>query len=347
MNKTLNKITYKKSGVNIKKADKLIDALTKNSQCKISNVLEGIGGFASLYKLNMAKLKNPVIVSGTDGVGTKLKIANLLNNHRYIGQDLLAMCVNDVITTGAKPLFFLDYLSTGKININLHSTVLKSISRACKSIDIPLIGGETAEMPGMYKNNEYDLAGFCVGIVDKKDIINSSRVKKGDIIIGFKSSGLHSNGFSLINKLIEENIISINKEYKNINLKNSLIKPTELYVELINILTSQIDIHGVSHITGGGITGNLPRIIPDKLSANINLYSWKIPKLFQLIQDKAKLSIYDMLETFNCGLGMIIIIDKNDYNKAKKIISKTKFKPMIVGEISDKKDNKPIVYIND
>jgi phosphoribosylformylglycinamidine cyclo-ligase len=294
--------------------------------------------------LDIKKYKNPVIVCGTDGVGTKLKLASKLNEHRYIGQDLLAMCVNDVITSGATPLFFLDYLATSKVDIKLHTQVLKGIKRACESIGIPLIGGETAEMPGMYSKNDYDLAGFCVGVVDKKNIINKNRVKRGNILIGFESSGFHSNGFSLINKLIENRSLSLSQKFKNTNLGKALIKPTKLYVDIFELLRSKVDINGAAHITGGGLTENLPRVIPDKYTTYIDEGMLKIPDIFKLIQEKAGLDRKEMLKTFNCGFGMVLIIKKDDIDIFKKIFSKTKYKPKIIGYIGNRNNNKNIVY---
>jgi phosphoribosylformylglycinamidine cyclo-ligase len=344
MKKKINKLTYEKSGVSIKNADKLIGNISKKTKNTHPNVLAGIGGFSSLYALDIKKYKNPVIVCGTDGVGTKLKLASKLKQHRYIGQDLLAMCVNDVITSGATPLFFLDYLATSKVDIKLHTQVLRGIKRACESINIPLIGGETAEMPGMYNKNDYDLAGFCVGVVDKKNIINKNRIKKGNILIGFESSGFHSNGFSLINKLIENRSLSLTQKFKNTDLGKVLIKPTKLYVDIFELLRGKININGAAHITGGGLTENLPRVIPDKYTAHIDESSLKIPDLFKLIQEKAMLSKQEMLRTFNCGIGMVLIINKNDIDTFSKIFNKTQYKPKIIGYIDNHNNNNNIVY---
>ena len=344
MKKTLNKLTYAKSGVNIKKADKLIGNLKKGVNPKNSNVVAGIGGFSSLYALDIKKYSNPMIVAGTDGVGTKLKLATLFNEHRYIGQDLLAMCLNDVITSGAEPLFFLDYLATSKIDVQLHTKVLRGIKKACNSVKIPLIGGETAEMPGMYKNKDYDLAGFCVGIVDKHNLIDKKLIKNGDLIIGIPSSGFHSNGYSLINKMIETNIISLKKKYDGIDLRKALIKPTKLYADLFYNLQKKISIHGAAHITGGGITDNVPRILPDKFMAKINLSSWSLPKIFKLIQTKAALADQDMLKTFNCGIGMVLIIDKKDLKKLLLVTTKLKYKPKVIGSIVKRNNSKPMLY---
>ena len=346
MKKTLTTLTYSKSGVNIKNADKLIGNIKKGQSPRFPNVVAGIGGFSSLYALDIKKYKEPLIVAGTDGVGTKLKLAALFNEHRYIGQDLLAMCLNDVITSGAEPLFFLDYLATSKIDVKLHTKVLKGIKKACHLVNIPLIGGETAEMPGMYNNKDYDLAGFCIGIVDKDKMINKKLIKDDDVIIGIPSTGLHSNGYSLVNKMIETKSLSIKKNYNGINLPHTLIRPTKLYSDLFKVLQNKIQIHGAAHITGGGITDNIPRILPDKYMAKIDLTSWSFPNIFKLIQEKAMLTKLDMLKTFNCGIGMVLIIDKKDINKLFMLAAKLKYRPKVIGCIEKKNTYESISYEN-
>ncbi|MEC9205952.1 MAG: phosphoribosylformylglycinamidine cyclo-ligase [Pseudomonadota bacterium] len=345
MKKKSKKITYSNSGVNIAKAERLIQDFSKTNSDKNANVLSGIGGFSSLYKLDIKKIKTPIIVSSTDGVGTKLKLAKLLNEHNYIGQDLVAMCVNDIITSGATPLFFLDYLATGKLNLKLHQTVLKSIRTACKKIKIPLIGGETAEMPGMYNQNEYDLAGFCVGIVDKKNIINIKNIKSGNIIIGLNSSGIHSNGFSLINKLISSKRLSLVKRFGTKTLKKILINPTKLYVDIIHKIKNKIKINGIANITGGGLTGNIPRIIPDGLKAEILLSSWKIPEVFSYIQQQASLNTKELLKILNCGIGMIIIIDKKEILKTKNLLRELNCQYRVIGYITKSINKQKISYV--
>tara|TARA_B100001123_G_scaffold420989_1_gene528031 strand:- start:487 stop:1512 length:1026 start_codon:yes stop_codon:yes gene_type:complete len=340
MKKSSNKLTYAKSGVDIKKANKLINTLKSKSKNIKPNIISPIGGFCSLYKLD--KIKNPVIVSGTDGVGTKLRLAKILRKHQFIGQDLLAMCVNDVITSGATPLFFLDYLATGKLDLNIHSTVLKSIKNACNRYKVPLIGGETAEMPSIYSGSDYDLAGFCVGIVDKKNIINGKKIKNKDIIIGLYSNGIHANGFSLINKLVEKKKILLNKKIKGKTIGEILIKPTTIYADIIKKLLPRLN--GIANITGGGLTENIPRIIPENLCAKIYLDSWKFPNIFNLIQQKANLNINQMLETFNCGIGMILIARESDVKTICDIIEKNKYNYQIIGAIVKKNKNKRIIY---
>ena len=344
-NKQKTKINYQKSGVNIARADKLVSSLKSGRSIIDKGVLSDIGGFSSLYKIN-SKIKDPVIVSGTDGVGTKLKIANKLKIHKYIGQDLVAMCVNDVITSGAKPLFFLDYLATSKINQNIHSDVLKSIKNACYKCEMSLIGGETAEMPGMYHKDDYDLAGFCVGIVSQKKIISPRNVKNGNIILGLPSSGFHSNGFSLINKLIETKRLKLTKVFQKKNIGSVLIKPTKLYYKILDALKKEIQINGLAHITGGGITDNVPRVIPKNLSASIDIGSLRIPNIFRYIQDLSQMNDLEMLHTFNCGIGMTVIIDRKDLTKADTIFKKNKYPYKIIGQIINRPKKEKIIYVN-
>ncbi len=343
--KQKKKINYQASGVSIDRADKLIDSIKTQRSKKDKNIISGIGGFSSLYQIDK-KIKEPVIVSGTDGVGTKLKIASKLNIHKYIGQDLVAMCVNDVITSGAKPLFFLDYLATSKIKHDLHSRVLKGIKRACESCNMSLIGGETAEMPGMYSNNDYDLAGFCVGIVSKKKIISEKEINDSDIIIGLPSSGLHSNGYSLINKLIEKKRLKLNDKLGSSKIGNILIKPTKIYVNIISKLSNKVKINGLAHITGGGITENVPRIIPNNLAACIDLKSIKLPLIFRYIQTLSGMNDSEMLKTFNCGIGMIIIINKKDLSVTHSILKSEKQVYKIMGQIIKKPAKSKIIYVD-
>ncbi len=343
--KQKSKINYQDSGVSINRADTLIDSLNKKSSNNDKNVLSSIGGYSSLYKLSKA-IKDPVIVSGTDGVGTKLKIAMKLKNHKYIGQDLVAMCVNDVITSGAKPLFFLDYLATSKINHSIHSEVLHSIKNACNKCEISLIGGETAEMPGMYKHNDYDLAGFCVGVVSQKKIISPKRIKSGNIILGIASSGLHSNGYSLINKLIEEKRLSLRGKYHNNSISNILIKPTKLYDKIIGMLVKKINVNGLAHITGGGITDNIPRIIPEGLAACINLKSLKIPGIFRYIQELSKISDQELLKTLNCGIGMVVVINEKDLTTTHKLLKTYKYSYKVIGHIIKKPFKSKLIYVD-
>lgn len=343
--KQKRKISYQDSGVSISRADTLINSLSKGKAKYDKNVLSTIGGFSSLYRLSK-EIEDPVIVSGTDGVGTKLRIAKKLKNHKYIGQDLVAMCVNDIVTCGAKPLFFLDYLATSKINQSIHSVVLNSIKKACHKCDISLIGGETAEMPGMYNNEDYDLAGFCIGVVSEKKIISPKKIRNGNIILGIVSSGFHSNGYSLINKLIDKNRLSLRGKFGTNKMSSILVKPTRLYADIVCALTRKIKINGLAHITGGGITDNVPRIIPDGLTASINLNALKIPKIFRYIQELSKINDQEMLNTFNCGIGMIAVIEEKDLSAAHKILKSHRFSYRVVGHIIKEPFKSKLVYVD-
>lgn len=330
-------ITYKKAGVDIDEADKFINIISPMVKSTFrKEVLTEIGLFAGLFKINTKKYKEPVLVSGTDGVGTKLKIAFESDKHDTVGIDLVAMCVNDILTLGAEPLFFLDYFATGKLNAQRASQVIKGIVEGCRQAGCALIGGETAELPGFYKKNEYDLAGFAVGIVEKDKIIDGSEIKEGDAIIGVASSGLHSNGFSLVRRVLfdmgkfklDQNISEL-----GCSLAEELLKPTKIYVNAYFAIRKKIHIKGMAHITGGGIPGNLPRIFPFGITAVINRNSWQIAPIFHLIQKIGKISDKEMFKVFNMGIGYIFVIEGNDVKKALNILNKSGYKSYLIGEI--------------
>ncbi len=310
-------VTYKKAGVDIDKADRLVKWIKK--------INPAIGGFSGLFPLDGKKYKNPVLASSTDGVGTKLRIAQLMNKHDTIGIDLVAMCVNDLLTCGAKPLFFLDYFATGKLDLKVAQKVIKGIARGCLLADCTLLGGETAEMPQCYKPGEYDLAGFAVGVVEKNKVINGSKIKPGDLIVGLESTGLHSNGFSLVQKVFSR------KELKK--LSNELLKPTKIYVKtllpFINSADGSSPIKGLVHITGGGLVDNLPRILPLNCGAVIYKDEWEIPEIFCSIQKKGKVSEGEMFRVFNMGIGMVVIISQ----KFGDLILKKIKKSYLIGKI--------------
>ncbi len=326
MNKRL--ITYKKSGVDIKAADKFIKFISsiasKSSTKKKSN---NIGGFGSISEIPK-NLKNPKLVACTDGVGTKIEIANMIKKFDTIGIDLVAMSVNDLIVQGAKPLFFLDYISINKINLKKLKSLIKGIIKGCKISDCELVGGETAEMPGTYEKNKFDLAGFAVGIVDEKKILFRKKIKKGNLVVALPSSGLHSNGYSLVRYILNKKKINLNK---NIFLKKELIKPTKIYVKEVLDLINQNLINGCANITGGGIADNLKRIMPKDLCAQINLNKIKTKKIFNWIKMNG-ISDREMLSTFNCGVGFCLIINSKNFKKISKFFSKS-YKPYIIGEI--------------
>ena len=324
---------YKKAGVDIKAGNDLVDKIRKDVASTFDkNVLGGIGSFSGFYSLPKG-FKNPVLVACTDGVGTKVALAQKNSSLGTIGQDLVAMCVNDMVTSGAHPLFFLDYFASSKLNVTETATVIKSIAKACKKTNCSLIGGETAEMPNHYIGKNFDLAGFSVGIVEKKLIIDPSKVRKNNIIIGIESSGAHSNGYSLINKLIKESKLSKSEKMKLIKLA---LKPTHLYTNVILDLVKKVKVKSIANITGGGLTENIPRSIPDTLSSEIYLSNWKMPVLFSTLQKLGKIQIRDMLRIFNCGIGMTLVIEPKDFDTAMKVLSKHKFKGFMIGKVVNK-----------
>ena len=324
---------YKKAGVDIKAGNDLVDKIKKDVAGTFDkNVLGGIGSFSGFYSLPKG-FKNPVLVACTDGVGTKVALAQKNSSLGTIGQDLVAMCVNDMITSGAHPLFFLDYFASSKLDVNETATVIKGIAKACKKTNCSLIGGETAEMPNHYIGKNFDLAGFSVGIVEKKLIIDSSKVRKNNIIIGIESSGAHSNGYSLINKLIKESKLSKSEKMKLIKLA---LKPTHLYTNVILDLVKKVKVKSIANITGGGLTENIPRSIPDSLSSEIYLNNWKMPILFSTLQKLGKIQIRDMLRIFNCGIGMTLVIEPKDLDTTMKVLSKHKFKGFTIGKVVNK-----------
>ncbi len=330
MNK--KKFTYKKSGVNIKAADKFIDFISavttkKRGKKKFSS----IGGFGSITKIPN-NIKRPSIVACTDGVGTKIEIANSLNKFDTIGIDLVAMSVNDLIVQGAKPLLFLDYISINKINLKKLKAIIKGINKGCNQSECELVGGETAEMPGTYEKGKFDVAGFAVGVVGKDKILNKNKIKKNNLILAVPSSGLHSNGYSLVRYLIKQKKINIKK---NKFLKSELLKPTKIYVkEIMNLINNNL-INGCANITGGGLSDNIKRIIPDKFSASISLNQIKTSKIFKWLKNNG-ISEKEMLKTFNCGVGFCLIIESKNLKKINKFFSKG-YKPYVIGKISEGK----------
>lgn len=317
-------MNYKDSGVDIEKGDEFAKGIGKLAASTFNkSVLNGIGSFSSQFALDLSEFPNPVLVSGTDGVGTKLKYAFLLNKHTTIGIDLVAMCVNDILTCGATPLFFLDYLATGKLELGVANDIVKGIVRGCTLAGCSLVGGETAEMPGFYQEGEYDLAGFAVGAVDKKKIIDGSSIKVGDVVLGISSTGIHSNGYSLIRKLFDGYDLSTTyKEIENRILGDVLLKPTRIYVPHIKLLKqSNIKIKGMAHITGGGLVGNIPRILPSNMSVKMEMYS--TTSLFQWIQDLSGMSYEEMCSTFNMGIGFIIVVSERQAMSAYHLLSAT------------------------
>ncbi len=315
-------ITYKNSGVNIEEANRFVD--------EIKPLTRGIGGFGGLFKLDTKKYKNPYLVSSTDGVGTKLKLAFLTGKHSTVGIDLVGMNVNDILCSGAKPLFFLDYIACGRLDKKILVDVVKGIAEGCVQAGCSLVGGETAEMPGFYKAGEYDLAGFCVGAVEKEKVISGSRIKRGDVLVGIESSGLHSNGFSLVRKIFAE------KEL--IRYANELLCPTRIYVKpILSLLSafrnSHSAIKGITHITGGAFYDKITRIFPQGLGIRINKNNWPIPEIFKLIQGKGNVPQSDMYRTLNMGIGLVLITDKNFAGKTITRLKNYNLKSWVIGEV--------------
>ena len=333
---------YKSAGVDIDAGDNLIKKIKKDvAATHNNNVLNNIGGFAGMYKLNEEFIK-PILVACTDGVGTKVALAQEYKNLSGIGQDLVGMCVNDLVVSGAKPLFFLDYYASSKLNVDEASAVIKSISDACIESGCALLGGETAEMPGHYIDNNFDLAGFSVGCVEEDKIIQSDNVREGNVLIGIESSGPHSNGFSLIRKLLNESHKSYDEKIK---IVENLLKPTILYPKLILSLINEYKINSISHITGGGLTENLPRSFPESLSVEIQANSWEIPDIFKWIMNEGDIQIADMYRIFNCGIGMVIFVEDADAKEISDKISSMSFKNYIIGKVKKKDPKNSVVFI--
>ena len=327
--------TYESAGVNINAGDetvKKIKSFAKNTFNK--NVLLDIGLFGGFYELDFKEYKNPVLVSSVDGVGTKLKIAFALNKHNTVGQDLVNHCVNDISVCGAKPLYFLDYLAFGKLNSDKAAKIVEGFSFACKENNCALIGGETAEMPGLYDQNEYDMSGTVVGIVDKLKIINGRNISKGNVLLGFSSNGLHTNGYSLARKVLLSKYKLSDKPAELLEtLGNELLKIHKSYLKLINHLKNNIDVKGLSHITGGGIVGNTNRILPSGLKLKVDWNAWALPQVFKLIQNTGNIADEEMRKVFNLGIGLIAVLDKQNVDTAIKLSKEVNEEPIIIGEV--------------
>ena len=308
-NKKSSSLSYHDAGVNIDNGNLLVERIKPlTARTHRPELLGGIGGFGALFEIPLERYKNPVLVSGTDGVGTKLKLALAYGKHDTIGIDLVAMCVNDIVTSGAEPLFFLDYYATGQLDVDLATQIIAGIVRGCELAGAALIGGETAEMPGMYQQNDYDLAGFAVGIVEKNAIINGSQVQAGDVLIGLASSGIHSNGYSLVRKILEHSQTPLEQHFDGRQLGEVLLEPTHIYVKSLLNLIKKIPVHALAHITGGGLLENVPRVLPTGLCAHIDTTSWVRPPIFNWLQQQGQIETQEMYRTFNCGIGMVVCV---------------------------------------
>jgi len=315
-------LSYRDAGVDIDAGDELVEAIKPIAEStRRAGMLEGLGGFGALFEIPPGKYKEPVLVSGTDGVGTKLKLAIDTGIHHTIGIDLVAMCVNDVIVQGAEPLFFLDYYATGRLDTGIARRVIDGIGAGCRQAGCALIGGETAEMPGMYAMEDYDLAGFCVGVVEKSKIITAAAVRTGDVLLGLASSGPHSNGYSLVRKILAVTGAKLDQPFGNTTLGQTLLTPTRIYVQPILKLLETVPVHALAHITGGGLPGNLPRVLPAGSRAVIDARSWQRPAIFDWLQQGGNVASDEMYRTFNCGIGMVLAVAPGDAERAARILT--------------------------
>ena len=339
-------LSYRDAGVDIDAGDALVNQIKDIPKRTLrQEVLSDLGGFGALCEIP-SKYKEPVLVSATDGVGTKLKLAMLMNKHDTIGIDLVAMCVNDLIVCGAEPLFFLDYFATGGLNVATAKSVVSGIGAGCELAGCALIGGETAEMPGMYSGEDYDVAGFAVGVVEKSEIIDQSRVAIGDMLIGLKSSGAHSNGYSLIRKILEVSNANLSMEFAGSTLGETLLTPTMIYVKTLQELSESVQINALAHITGGGLIENIPRVLPANARAHIELTSWNRPAIFDWLQEKGNVVDSEMHRTFNCGIGMLVCVAATDAENALAILNKNSESAVLIGKIIERnKDEKAVALV--
>lgn len=341
-------LSYKDAGVDIDAGEALVSRIKSVAKATSRpEVMGGLGGFGALCRIPTG-YKSPLLVSGTDGVGTKLKLALQLNRHETIGQDLVAMCVNDLLVCGAEPLFFLDYYATGKLDVDTAATVIAGIGEGCQLANCALIGGETAEMPGMYQDEDYDLAGFCVGVVEESEVITGENVQKGDVLLALASSGVHSNGYSLVRKVIEVTNIDVHTQTleNGTQLADALMAPTRIYVKSVNALQKSLgnaNIHAMAHITGGGLTENLPRVLPKNLAAQIDTSSWVLPEVFQWLQHGGNIDTLEMYRTFNCGVGFILVVPADQAKQAMNQLTAEGEQVWQIGQIIERTDD-AVVY---
>ena len=339
-------LSYRDAGVDIDAGDALVNQIKDITKRTLrQEVLSDLGGFGALCEIP-SKYKEPVLVSATDGVGTKLNLAMLMNKHDTIGIDLVAMCVNELIVCGAEPLFFLDYFATGGLNVATAKSVVSGIGAGCELAGCALIGGETAEMPGMYSGEDYDVAGFAVGVVEKSEIIDQSRVAIGAMRIGLKSSGAHSNGYSLIRKILEVSTANLSTEFAGGTLGETLLTPTMIYVKTLQELSESVQINALAHITGGGLIENIPRVLPANARAHIELTSWNRPAIFDWLQEKGNVVDSEMHRTFNCGIGMLVCVAATDAENALAILNKNSESAVLIGKIIERnKDEKAVALV--
>ena len=327
-------VTYLDAGVDIDAGDELVERIKpKVKRSMRPEVLGGIGGFGALVEVPLDRYRKPVLVSGTDGVGTKLRLAIDTRRHDGVGIDLVAMCVNDVVVQGAEPLYFLDYYASGKLDVDVGERVIAGIVEGCVQAGCALVGGETAEMPGMYHGADYDLAGFCVGIVEKDSIIDGTKTRAGDVVLGLPSSGPHSNGFSLIRKILQVSKAELTQDVQGVSLIDRLMTPTQIYVKPLLALMSKVSLHGLSHITGGGLVDNIPRVIPDGLEVVLERKAWRREPVFEWLQQQGRVPDAEMYRVFNCGIGMTIQLRSDDVDKAIGLLRDAGQEALVIGEV--------------
>ncbi|OUR63850.1 phosphoribosylformylglycinamidine cyclo-ligase [Methylophaga sp. 42_25_T18] len=346
-NSTTSSLSYRDAGVDIEAGNALVDRIKPLAKkTRRPGVMAGLGGFGSMFELPVDRYKQPVLVSGTDGVGTKLRLAIESGIHNTIGIDLVAMCVNDIIVLGAEPLFFLDYYATSKLDIDVAESVVSGIAEGCIQAGAALVGGETAEMPSMYEDGDYDLAGFCVGVVEKDNAIDGSQVQAGDVLIGLASSGPHSNGYSLIRKILERSQDELSTAFADSTLGEHLLAPTRIYVKSLLQLHEKINIHALSHITGGGLLENIPRVLPDNVSAVIDAKSWQRPAIFDWLQEQGNVIDEEMYRTFNNGIGMVICVAAKDAERTLSLLAELGETAYQIGHIETSEQKTPDVVIS-
>ncbi len=334
MNKPRTSLTYRDAGVDIEAGNALVEAIKPIAEgTKRPGMLAGLGGFGALFEIPPGRYREPVLVSSTDGVGTKLKLAVELKRHDTIGIDLVAMCANDIVVQGAEPLFFLDYFATGRLDTDTATAVIAGIGQGCRQAGAALIGGETAEMPGMYGTGDYDLAGFCVGVAEKSRLIDGSLVKPNDTLIGLAASGPHANGYSLIRKILSSRKTGLDQPFDGRTLGEVLLAPTRIYVKPLLALIQSVPIHAIAHITGGGLPGNLPRVLPKGVRAVIDSRAWTRPAIFDWLQAEGNIEEFEMYRTFNCGIGMVLALDAADAETALTLLQQAGETAAIIGHI--------------
>jgi phosphoribosylformylglycinamidine cyclo-ligase len=339
-------LTYRDAGVDIDAGDRLVENIKPFARKTLrKGVLAGIGGFGALFEIARARYREPVLVAGTDGVGTKLKLAFEQNRHATIGIDLVAMSVNDILTHGAEPLFFLDYYACGRLDVATATQVVKGIAAGCAQAGCALIGGETAEMPGMYAAGEYDLAGFAVGVVEKRRIIDGSRIAEGDVVLGLASSGAHSNGYSLIRRIIAARGVNLSADFHGRALGDVMLEPTRIYVKPVLKLLKRVAVKGLAHITGGGLVENVPRVLPARLAARIERAAWKLPPLFSWLQGEGRITDAELYRVFNCGIGMVAVVAPADAARAVKILAAAGETAWRIGRVERRRKNAAQVVI--